>query len=142
MSKMLNNATNECGSIFVARESVIGKLKTLTRQHPDVGFGVSLKTHDGEHYMLANTNMPLPTFKEHGFPTGRRIAFLENGERFKAVEVLADTGETEQSDPRAEAALLRDVMKLIAQIEEPTILPVGRFEPQRAGVCITTGVGV
>ncbi|SLN25366.1 hypothetical protein ROA7450_01047 [Roseovarius albus] len=139
MSEMLNNATNGIGSIFIARESFIGELKALTRKHPDIGFGIALQTHAGEQYLLANTNMPTPKDKSQGFPTGRRIAFLENGERFKAVEVLADTGESKPTDPRAEAALLENVMKLIAQIEEPTTLPVGRFDLRCEEKCVATG---
>ncbi|WP_120499698.1 hypothetical protein [Roseovarius sp. EL26] len=141
MGEILNNAIAEQRPIFVARESFVGELKALTKQHPNVGFGVSLQTHAGEHYLLANVNMPLPDTKDKGFPTGRTIACLENGARFKAVEVLADIEAAEARDPRAEAALLGDVMKLIAQIEAPTSLPVGRFVSQVENVCAANGTG-
>ncbi len=140
MGDTLNNARTESEPVFVARESFVGELKALTKQHPNVGFGVSLQTHAGEHYLLANTNMPRPNTNSDGFPTGRRVAFLENGARFKAVEVLADIDEAEPSDPRADAALLRDVMKLIAQIEAPTFLPVGRMSAQSEDVCVATSI--
>ncbi len=139
MTNLNNSAAAEQDAIFFARESFLGELKTLNRDHPDTGFGISLRTHSGEHYLLANARMPLPAAKSDGFPTGRRVACLENGERFSSIEVLADSVAYETISPRAEAEILGNALDLIARIDTLTSLPAGRMshEPQIAA----TGTG-
>ncbi|WP_171173229.1 hypothetical protein [Ruegeria sp. HKCCD8929] len=141
MSTTLQNATPEHAHVFLARESFIGELKTLDRHYPKTGFGVSLHTHSGEHYLLANAKMPLPGKKSDGFPTGRRVACLENGKRFRSIEVLADTHEDEAFNPQTEAEMLSDVLELIAQIEGPSGLPVGRRSTHHHVASVATGTG-
>ncbi|WP_253282823.1 MULTISPECIES: hypothetical protein [unclassified Ruegeria] len=129
----------EQDAVFFARESFLGELKTLNRDYPNTGFGISLRTHSGEHYLLANARMPLPAAKSLGFPTGRRVARLENGDRFSSIEVLADSKAYETITPRAEAEILGNALDLIARIDTLTGLPTGRVshEPQIAA----TGTG-
>ncbi|QFT75166.1 MULTISPECIES: hypothetical protein [Ruegeria] len=133
------SAAAEQEAVFFARESFLGELKTLNRDHPTTGFGISLRTHSGEHYLLANARMPLPAAKSEGFPTGRRVACLENGDRFSSIEVLADSKSYETISPRAEAEILGNALDLIARIDTLTSVPAGRVahEPQIAA----TGTG-
>lgn len=125
MTSMNNSAAAEQEAVFFARESFIGELKSLNRDYPDTGFGISLRTHSGEHYLLANARMPLPAAKSDGFPTGRRLACLENGDRFSAIEVLADSHAYETISPRDEAEILGNALDLIARIDTLTNMPAG-----------------
>lgn len=133
------SATAEQEAVFFARESFLGELKILNRDHPNTGFGISLRTHSGDHYLLANARMPLPAVKSEGFPTGRRVACLENGDRFSSIEVLADAKAYETISPRAEADILGNALDLIARIDTLTGVPTGRpsHEPRIAA----TGTG-
>ena len=117
---MMNSAAAEKDAVGLARESFLGELKSLNRDHPNTGFGISLRTHSGGHYMLANSRMPLPESKSEGFPTGRRVACLENGDCFSSIEVLADSRAFETMTPRAEAAILGNALNLIARIDTLT----------------------
>ena len=100
MTNMMNSAAAEQEAVGLARESFLGELKSLNRDHPNTGFGVSLRTRSGRQYLLANSRMPLPETKSEGFPTGRRLARLENSERFSSIEVLADCHTFESISPR------------------------------------------
>ena len=117
---MMNSAAAEKDAVGLARESFLGELKSLNRDHPNTGFGISLRTHSGGHYMLANSRMPLPESKSEGFPTGRRVACLENGDCFSSIEVLADSRAFSAMTPRAEAAILGNALNLIARIDTLT----------------------
>jgi len=110
-------------AVGLARESFLGELKSLNRHHPNTGFGVSLRTRSGGHYLLANSRMPLPKTKAEGFPTGRRLARLENCERFQSIEVLADSSAYESISPGDEAAILGNALNLIARIDTLTSTP-------------------
>ncbi|MEM9127599.1 MAG: hypothetical protein AAGB28_17550 [Pseudomonadota bacterium] len=139
MTDLINSAAAEQEAIIFARDSFLGELKTLNRDHPDTGFGISLRTHSGQLYMLANARMPLPASKADGFPTGRRVACLENGDRFHSIEVLADARAYESITPRAEAEILGNALDLIARIDTLTSVPAGPVgqEPRIAA----TGTG-
>ncbi|KUJ73181.1 hypothetical protein AVO45_15680 [Ruegeria marisrubri] len=141
VGKQFEADETEQETILLARQSFIRELKTLNRQYPGTGFGVSLRTHSGEHYLLANSRMPLPVDKSRGFPTGRRVAFLENGERFRSVEVLADAHAYENLSPQTEAEILFDVLELIARIEAPAARPAGRRNAEVERTNIATGTG-
>ncbi|WP_420584027.1 hypothetical protein [Ruegeria sp.] len=117
---MTNSAAAEQDAIGLARESFLGELKSLNRHHPNTGFGVALRTHSGGHYLLANSRMPLPATKSEGFPTGRRLACLENSDQFRSIEVLADSGAFEAISPGDEAAILGNALNLIARIDTLT----------------------
>ncbi|WP_174819453.1 hypothetical protein [Ruegeria lacuscaerulensis] len=117
---MMNSAVTEQDAVGLARESFLGELKSLNRDHPNTGFGISLRTHSGGHYLLANSRMPLPETKAAGFPTGRRLACLENSDSFSSIEVLADSGAYEKISPSAEAAILGNALNLIARIDTLT----------------------
>jgi hypothetical protein len=137
----LNHSTtaSEQDAVFFARESFLGELKTLNRDYPNTGFGISLRTHSGEHYLLANARMPLPAAKSDGFPTGRRVACLENGDRFSSIEVMADSVAYETISPRAEAAILGNAIELIARIDTLTGIPAGRVTQQSQTAATGTG---
>ncbi len=126
MTDLNNSAAPEQDAVIFARDSFLGELKTLNRDYPETGFGISLRTHSGEHYLLANARMPLPSTKSDGFPTGRRVACLENGDRFSSIEVLADSHAYEAITPRAEAEILGNALDLIARIDTLTSMPAGR----------------
>ncbi|MFI2765838.1 hypothetical protein ACH50P_00030 [Sulfitobacter sp. M22386] len=134
---MMNSASAEQDAIGLARESFLGELKTLNREHPNTGFGISLRTHSGGHYLLANSRMPLPEVKSQGFPTGRSVACLENSDCFSSIEVLADARAYESITPSAEAAILGNALNLIARIDTLTSAPHGQIEPHIAA----TGTG-
>ncbi len=123
MTNMMNSAAAEQEAVGLARESFLGELKSLNRDHPNTGFGVSLRTRSGRQYLLANSRMPLPETKSEGFPTGRRLARLENSERFSSIEVLADCHTFESISPGAEAAILGNALNLIARIDTVTSTP-------------------
>lgn len=125
MTNQIKSAASEQDVVSLARESFIGELKTLNRQHPGTGFGVALRTHSGNRYLLANARMPLPAHKSEEFPTGRRVACLENGEGFSSIEVLADSFAYESISPRTEAAILGNALDLIARIDTLASLPDG-----------------
>ncbi len=110
-------AASEQDVVDLARESFVGELKTLNSQHPGTGFGIALKTHSGNRYLLANARMPLPEHKSQDFPTGRRVACLENGSHFRSIEILADSLAYESISPRTEAAILGNALDLIARID-------------------------
>ncbi|WP_235216091.1 hypothetical protein [Ruegeria halocynthiae] len=133
----MNSAVAEQDAIGLARESFLGELKALNRHHPDTGFGVSLRTHSGGHYLLANSRMPLPETKSAGFPTGRRVARLENSDRFSSIEVLADSRAYEEISPGAEAAILGNALNLIARIDTLTSASNDHDQPNIAA----TGTG-
>ncbi|WP_209016150.1 hypothetical protein [Roseibium sp. RKSG952] len=141
VTEQINSAAAEQDAVFLARESFIGELKTLNKQHPDTGFGIALKTHSGEQYLLANTRMPLPSSKSDGFPTGRRVACLENGDRFSSIEVLADSQAYESISPRKEAAILGNALDLIARIDTLTSIPAGRLSDVAEAQIPATGTG-
>ncbi len=134
---MMNSAAAEQDAVGLARESFLGELKSLNQDHPNTGFGVSLRTHSGGHYLLANSRMPLPKSKSQGFPTGRRLALLENSEQFSSIEVLADSGAYEEISPGAEAAILGNALNLIARIDILTSSADGQVQPHIAA----TGTG-
>ena len=134
-----NSAAHEQDAVVLARESFLGELKTLNRDHPNTGFGISLRTHSGEHYLLANARMPLPSVKSDGFPTGRRVACLENGDRFRSIEVLADSIAYETISPRAEAEILGNALDLISRIDTLTGIPAGRVDQPRIAATGTGG---
>nr|WP_170574568.1 hypothetical protein [Ruegeria atlantica] len=119
----MNAAAAEQDAVGLARESFLGELKCLNQNHPNTGFGVSLRTHSGRHYLLANSRMPLPETKSEGFPTGRRLAMLENSEQFSSIEVLADSQAYDEISPGAEAEILGNALNLIARIDILTSTP-------------------
>lgn len=125
VTEHFNSAAAEQDAVFLAKESFIGELKTLNKHYPDTGFGIALKTHSGDQYLLANSRMPLPSAKTDGFPTGRRVACLENGERFSSIEVLADARAYDTISPGTEAAILGNALDLIARIDTLTGIPTG-----------------
>ncbi|RLK07463.1 hypothetical protein [Ruegeria conchae] len=125
MTNLIKSAASEQDVVSLARENFIGELKTLNRQHPGTGFGVALKTHSGNRYLLANARMPLPANKSEDFPTGRRVACLENGEGFSSIEVLADSFAYESISPQTEAVILGNALDLIARIDTLASLPDG-----------------
>lgn len=139
MTDLNNSAAPEQDAVFFARESFLGELKTLNREYPNTGFGISLRTHSGEHYLLANARMPLPAAKSEGFPTGRTVASLENGDRFSSIEVLADSLAYETISPRAEAEILGNALDLIARIDTLTSTPTGRIPHQPEIAATGTG---
>ena len=122
MTDLNDSAVIEQDDVVYARERFLGELKTLNRNYPNTGFGLSLRTHSGNRYLLANARMPLPSSKAEGFPTGRRVACLENGDRFSSIEVLADAQAYETISPRDEAGILANAVHLIACIDA---LPAG-----------------
>ncbi|WP_299987592.1 hypothetical protein [uncultured Ruegeria sp.] len=125
MTNQIKSAASEHDVVSLARDSFIGELKTLNRQHPGTGFGVALRTHAGNRYLLANARMPLPANKSDDFPTGRRVACLENGEGFSSIEVLADSFAYESISPQTEAVILGNALDLIARIDTLASLPDG-----------------
>lgn len=137
MTNMMNSAAAEQDALGLARESFLGELKSLNRNHPNTGFGVSLRTRSGGHYLLANSRMPLPETKSEGFPTGRSVACLENSEHFSSIEVLADSQAYADLSPGAEAAILGNALNLIARIDILTSTPEGQIQPHIAA----TGTG-
>lgn len=139
MTDLNHSTASEQDAVFFARESFLGELKTLNRDYPETGFGISLRTHSGEHYLLANASMPLPAAKSDGFPTGRRVACLENGDRFSSIEVMADSLAYETISPRAEAAILGNAIELIARIDTLTSIPAGRVTRQSQTAATGTG---
>lgn len=136
MTNQIKSAASEQDVVDLARENFIGELKTLNRQHPGTGFGIALKTHSGNRYLLANARMPLPAHKSQDFPTGRRVACLENGEGFSSIEVLADSLAYESISPRTEAAILGNALDLISRIDTLAGLPDGA-----GGQIAATGTG-
>ncbi len=139
VTDMMNSAAAEQDAVVFARQSFLGELKTLNRDYPDTGFGIALRTHSGDHYLLANARMPLPSVKSEGFPTGRQVARLENGAHFSLIEVLADAGAYENISPRAEAEILGNALDLIARIDTLTRAPSGRM-PETLQIA-ATGTG-
>ncbi|MCG7520042.1 hypothetical protein [Ruegeria sp. Ofav3-42] len=129
----MNSAAAEQEAVGLARESFLGELKSLNREYPNTGFGVSLRTHSGRQYLLANSRMPLPETKSEGFPTGRRVARLENSERFSSIEVLADCRAYESISPGAEAAILGNALNLIARIDTLTSSPAQQLAATGTG---------
>ncbi|WP_171101974.1 hypothetical protein [Ruegeria sp. HKCCA6707] len=125
MTNQMNNAVSEQDVIDLARESFVDELKVLNRHHPGTGFGIALKTLSGDRYLLANARMPLPAHKSQDFPTGRRVARLENGEHFSSIEVLADSLAYESISPLTEAEILGNALDLIARIDTLAGLPKG-----------------
>lgn len=125
VTNQIKTAASEQDAVGLARENFIGELKTLNRQHPGTGFGIALRTHSGNRYLLANARMPLPAHKSQDFPTGRRVACLENGEGFSSIEILADSMAYESISPRTEAAILGNALDLIARIDTLASLPDG-----------------
>lgn len=123
VTDQLLSTASEQDAVGLARDSFIGELKTLNSQHPGTGFGIALKTHSGNRYLLANARMPLPQHKSQDFPTGRRVASLENGEHFRSIEILADSLAYESISPRTEAAILGNALDLIARIDMLAGLP-------------------
>ena len=117
VTKQINSAATEQDVVFLARESFVGELKNLNQQFPNTGFGIALKTHEGNEYLLANARMPLPSAKSNGFPTGRQVARLDNGDRFSSIEVLADAKAFESISPGTEAEMLGNALELIARID-------------------------
>nr|WP_174825030.1 hypothetical protein [Ruegeria arenilitoris] len=117
VTEQINSATTEQDVVFLARESFVGELKNLNQQFPNTGFGIALKTHEGNEYLLANARMPLPSAKSNGFPTGRRVARLDNGTRFSSIEVLADSRAFDTISPGTEAEMLGNALELIARID-------------------------
>ncbi len=141
MTDHLQTAASEQEAITLARESFIGELKSLNRKYPDTGFGISLKTHSGDLYLLANAKMPLPQNKSDGFPTGHRVACLENGDRFSSIEVLADSNSYESIEPSAEAAILGNAIDLISRIDALTCVPVEELAGASQEQIVATGTG-
>lgn len=139
VTKLNNSAAPEHEAVVLARESFLGELKTLNRDYPNTGFGISLRTHSGEHYLLANARMPLPSAKSEGFPTGRRVACLENGDRFSSIEVVADSHAYETISPRAEAEILGNALDLIARIDTLTSISAVRVNHQHRIAATGTG---
>ncbi|EEX11577.1 hypothetical protein SL1157_A0243 [Ruegeria lacuscaerulensis ITI-1157] len=117
MTEQINSAAAEQDAVFLARESFAGELKNLNKQFPNTGFGIALRTHSGEEYFLANARMPLPGRRGKGFPTGRRVARLDNGDHFSSIEVLADSRAYEKISPGTEAEILGNALELIARID-------------------------
>ncbi|MGV6805110.1 MAG: hypothetical protein ACWA49_12960 [Ruegeria sp.] len=117
MTKQINSAATEQDVVFLARESFVGELKNLNQQFPNTGFGIALRTHEGNEYLLANARMPLPSAESSGFPTGRQVARLDNGDRFSSIEVLADARAFDSISPVTEAEMLGNALELIARID-------------------------
>ncbi len=137
----VNTAAAEQDAVTLARESFIGELKSLNREYPGTGFGIALRTHSGERYLMANARMPLPAHKSQDFPTGRRVACLENGDRFSSIEVLADAHSYDSISPRTEAAILGNALDLIARIDSTSGLPTGGLPDVAAAHMAATGTG-
>jgi len=132
---------SEQEAVILARESFRGELKRLNQCHPDTGFGVSLRTRSGDLYLLANASMPLPAARSDGFPTGRRVACLENGEHFSSIEVLADSRSLDAISPGDEANMLVNALDLIDRIDASTRLPEGELCLKTVSRIAATGTG-
>lgn len=141
MTNQIYSAASEQDVVDLARESFVGELKTLNSQHPGTGFGIALKTHTGNRYILANSRMPLPAHKSQDFPTGRRVASLENGEHFSSIEVLADSFAYESISPKTEAAILGNALDLIARIDTLPGHPAGGLPDGKEVRFAATGTG-
>lgn len=141
MTDQIYSAATEQDAVLLARKNVIGELKSLNREYPGTGFGIALKTHSGERYLMANARMPLPEHKSQDFPTGRRVASLENGDRFSSIEVLADSDAYESISPSTEAAILGNALDLIARIDAMTGLPTGGLPDVAQAHIAATGTG-
>lgn len=141
VTKQINSASTEQDVVFLARESFVGELKNLNHQFPNTGFGIALKTHEGNEYLLANARMPLPSAKSNGFPTGRQVARLDNGNRFSSIQVLADSRAFETISPGTEAEMLGNALELIARIDSFSgMAPVHMPEAAQSHIA-ATGTG-
>lgn len=141
VTNQIYSTASEQDAVALARESFVGELKTLNSQHPGTGFGIALKTHSGNRYLLANARMPLPANKTQDFPTGRRVACLENGEHFSSIEVLADSFAYESISPQTEAAILGNALDLIARIDTLPGAPAGGLPEDSQAPIAATGTG-
>lgn len=113
-------------SVILVRRVLSDRLRFMSASYPGIGFGISLRTRDGEDYLLANAHMQLPEAKADGFPTGARIAQLEGGDRFDAVCVFADVPDHLVAQTLPETKLIGDVIELIELFDTPSRLPAGR----------------
>lgn len=104
---------------FIMRRGLSDRLKYLSAQYPQVGFGISLVTQRGDHFLLANPNMPLPANKADGFPKGEQVAKFENGQRFQSISVFADVPNEATRQNVPEMGLVLDVIELIELIDTP-----------------------
>ncbi|SMR82335.1 hypothetical protein SAMN04488030_2684 [Aliiroseovarius halocynthiae] len=117
----------QLSAVFLLRRTLSDRLRFLSAQYPRIGFGVSLTTFEGEHYMLANGRMALPENKADGFPAGEQIAKLDNGQRFQTISVFADIPEGLQDLDFPEGKLIEDVIDLVELIDAPSSLPTGQL---------------
>ncbi len=117
MTEHINSAAAKQTPTPLDRDSFAQELRSLNRQFPNTGFGIALRTHSGEDFLLANSRMPLPSGGSEGFPTGRRVARLEHGDRFRTIEILADAGALDRMTPGTEADILGNALELIARID-------------------------
>lgn len=119
-SNVIDIQTN---AAFIMRKGLSDRLQYLSAQYPQVGFGVSLVTLRGDHYMLANPQMALPADKADGFPKGEQIVKFENGQRFKSICVFADVPNEAVRQSVPEMELILDALDLIELIDMPAVRP-------------------
>ncbi|WP_424941536.1 hypothetical protein [Aliiroseovarius sp. S253] len=126
-SNVIDIQTN---AAFIMRRGLSDRLQYLSAQYPQVGFGVSLVTLRGDHYMLANPQMALPADKADGFPKGEQIAKFENGERFKSICVFADVPDEAIRQNVPEMELILDAIELIELIDTPSAKSVRKLHSE------------
>lgn len=137
VTKHMSSYATEEDTVFLARQNFAGELRTLNRRFPNTGFGIALQTQAGDEYLLANARMPLPTEGARGFPSGRRVARLENGNRFRSIEILADAESLKSVSPSTEAEILGNALEIIARIDNFGDSVAARPQPDVAA----TGTG-
>ena len=120
----------QTNAAFVMRRGLSDRLQYLSAEYPQVGFGVSLVTLQGDHYMLANPKMALPANKSDGFPKGEQIAKLESGQRFQTIRVFADIPDGPSRQDLPEMKLVMDVIDLVELIDAPSALPAGQLQTE------------
>lgn len=120
----------QANAAFVMLKGLSDRLQYLSAEYPQVGFGVSLETKHGDHYMLANPKMALPADKADGFPKGEQVAKLEDGERFQTIQVFADIPDGYIGQASHEMQLILDVIELVELIDTPSALPAGQLQTE------------
>lgn len=131
----------QTNAIFIMRQGLSDRLQYLSAQYPQIGFGVSLVTLRGDHFLLANPAMALPANKADGFPNGEQVIKFENGQRFKSICVYADIPNESIRQTVPEMELILDALGLIELIDMPSALPTQHLQSASDPGNVKSGTG-